>query len=212
MSKLFQNAERFNDDPDATIFQRYGLPNWYIRILKKPGMKEGGHWSLKTKNKDEAIIEAKKKYQEIIGTNEVLKNSLFNPEDVKLATLRKALGRICEDKFKNMMMIKGYQVYTPVEDIWGSDFIISKDGKNFEKVQVKSTAQAGTTTFHLMTNHAERKFYKHLVDYMAFISIMDDAIWLIPAKNIPDKVGMNLTELKRDYKKFKVTDDTTQIY
>ena len=71
----------------------------------------------------------------MIGTNQVLKKSLFNPEDIKI-TLRKGLGRLCEDKFKNLMMVKGYQVYTPVEDIWGSDFLISKNGKDFERIQV----------------------------------------------------------------------------
>ena len=205
MSEVFQNATRFNDDPDATIFLRYGKPIWYLHILKKPGWKRGIHWSLKTKNKDEAIIEAKKKYQDVIGINQTLKNSLFNAEDVKIATLKKGLGRICEDKFKNLMMVKGYQVYTPVEDIWGSDFIISKDGKNFERVQVKSTAQTGKMSFHLMTNHTNKQLYKHLVDYMAFISIMDDVIWLVPVKYLPDKTGMTLSELKKDYEKFKVT-------
>jgi len=205
MSEVFQNATRFNDDPDATIFLRYGKPIWYLHILKKPGWKRGTHWSLKTKNKDEAIIEAKKKYQDVIGINQTLKNSLFNAEDVKIATLKKGLGRICEDKFKNLMMVKGYQVYTPVEDIWGSDFIISKDGKNFERVQVKSTAQTGKMSFHLMTNHTDKQLYKHLVDYMAFISIMDDVIWLVPVKDLPDKTGMSLSELKKDYEKFKVT-------
>ena len=205
MSEVFQNATRFNDDPDATIFLRYGKPIWYLHILKKPGWKSGTHWSLKTKNKDEAIIEAKKKYQDVIGINQTLKNSLFNVEDVKIATLKKGLGRICEDKFKNLMMAKGYQVYTPVEDIWGSDFIISKDGKNFERVQVKSTAQTGKMSFHLMTNHTDKQLYKHLVDYMAFISIMDDVIWLVPVKDLPDKTGMTLSELKKDYEKFKVT-------
>jgi hypothetical protein len=205
MSEVFQNATRFNDDPDATIFLRYGKPIWYLHILKKPGWKRGIHWSLKTKNKDEAIIEAKKKYQDVIGINQTLKNSLFNAEDVKIATLKKGLGRICEDKFKNLMMVKGYQVYTPVEDIWGSDFIISKDGKNFERVQVKSTAQTGKMSFHLMTNHTNKQLYKHLVDYMAFISIMDDVIWLVPVKDLPDKTGMTLSELKKDYEKFKVT-------
>ena len=205
MSEVFQNATRFNDDPDATIFLRYGKPIWYLHILKKPGWKSGTHWSLKTKNKDEAIIEAKKKYQDVIGINQTLKNSLFNAEDVKIATLKKGLGRICEDKFKNLMMVKNYQVYTPVEDIWGSDFIISKDGKNFERVQVKSTAQTGKMSFHLMTNHTDKQLYKHLVDYMAFISIMDDVIWLVPVKDLPDKTGMTLSELKKDYEKFKVT-------
>ena len=205
MSDVFQNATRFNDDQDATIFLRYGKPIWYLHILKKPGWKSGTHWSLKTKNKDEAIIEAKKKYQDVIGINQTLKNSLFNAEDVKIATLKKGLGRICEDKFKNLMMVKGYQVYTPVEDIWGSDFIISKDGKNFERVQVKSTAQTGKMSFHLTTNHTDKQLYKDLVDYMAFISIMDDVIWLVPVKDLPDKTGMSLSELKKDYEKFKVT-------
>jgi len=205
MSEVFQNATRFNDDPDATIFLRYGNPIWYLHILKKPGWKSGSHWSLKTKNKDDAIIEAKKKYQDVIGVNQTLKNSLFNAEDVKIATLKKGLGRICEDKFKNLMMVKGYQVYTPVEDIWGSDFVISKDGVTFERVQVKSTAQTGKMSFHLMTNHTDKQLYKHLVDYMAFISIMDDVIWLVPVKDLPDKTGMSLSELKKDYEKFKVT-------
>tara|TARA_X000001036_G_C20357312_1_gene675059 strand:- start:66 stop:692 length:627 start_codon:yes stop_codon:yes gene_type:complete len=205
MSEVFQNTTRFNDDPDATIFLRYGKPIWYLHILKKPGWKSGSHWSLKTRNKDEAIIEAKKKYQDVIGINQTLKNSLFNAEDVQIATLKKGLGRICEDKFKNLMMVKGYQVYTPVEDIWGSDFIISKDGKNFERVQVKSTAQTGKMSFHLMTNHTDKQLYKNLVDYMAFISIMDDVIWLVPVKDLPDKTGMTLSELKKDYEKFKVT-------
>ncbi|WJZ48004.1 putative endonuclease [Synechococcus phage DSL-LC03] len=205
MTTTFQNMESFNDDADACIFQRYGKPVWYLRILKKPGWKSGGHWSLKTKNKDEAIIEAKKKYQDLMGVHQVLKNSLFNDEDVKIATLKKGLGRICEDKFKNMMLVLGYQVYTPVEDIWGSDFIISKDGKKYERVQVKSTAQTGKMSFHLMTGHAHKQLYKHLVDYMAFISIIDDAIWLVPAKDLPDKTGMTLSELKKNYEKFKIS-------
>ena len=204
MSEIFQNQEAFNDDPDATIFQRYGKPQWYLRIRKKPGWKQGGQWSLKTKNKNEAIIEAKKKYQEIIGTNQALKNSLFNPEDVRIATLRKGLGRLCEDKFKNLMMVKGYQVYTPVEDIWGSDFLISKNGKDFDRIQVKSTAQTGKMSFHLVTNHSDKVPYKKIVDYMVFVSIHDDCIWMVPVENLPDKVGMTLTELKRDYGKFKV--------
>ena len=205
MSVMFQNRERFNNDPDATIFQRYGVSNWYLRVLKKPAWKKGGFWSLKTEIKEEAIIEAKKKYQELIGVNQALENSLFNEEDVKIATLKKGLGRMCEDKFKNLMMVKGYQVFTPVEDIWGSDFIISKDGKKSESVQVKSTAQTGKMTFHLVTNHTDRQLYKTLVDFMAFISIHDDAIWLIPVENLPDKTGISLTELKRDFEKFKVT-------
>ena len=205
MSEFFQNEESFNDDLHASIFQRYGQPNWYLRILKKPGWKNGGHWSLKTPNKEEAIIEAKKKYQDLMGVNQALKNSLFNPEDIKIATLKKGLGRLCEDKFKNLMMVKGYQVYTPVEDIWGSDFLISKNGKDFERIQVKSTSQTERMTFHLITNHTDKIPYKQIVDQMAFISIMDDTVWLVPVENLPDKTGMSLTELKRDYGKFKVT-------
>lgn len=203
-SKIYKFEERFNDDPHATIFRRYGEPRWYFRIKQKPGIRRG-NWSLHTEDRETAIIEAKKKYQDLMEVNQTLKNSLFNPEDIKIATLRKGLGRLCEDKFKNLMMVKGYQVYTPVEDIWGSDFLISKNAKDFERIQVKSTSQTGKMNFHLITNHADKIPYKQIVDQMAFISIMDDTVWLVPVENLPDKTVMSLTELKRDYGKFKVT-------
>lgn len=207
MKVVFQNEERFNDDPDAFIFQRHGQPIWYIRILKKPGWKRGIHKSLKTKHKETAIKHAKIKYQQLISTNQTLSNCLFNSEDIKIATLRKGLGRICEDKFKNLMMVKGYQVSKPVEDIWGYDFLISKDGKLFSRIQVKSTSQADKMSFHLVTNHSNKIFYKQIVDYMVFISIMDDKVWMVPVENLPDKVGMTLSELKKDYEKFIVDYD-----
>ena len=204
MTKCYNNEESFNGDPDAKICHYYDGSTWYIKINKKPGWKQKVFKSLKTSCKDEAIKFAKIKYQELMETNQVLKSCLFNSEDVKIATLRKGLGRLCEDKFKNLMMVKGYQVYTPVEDIWGSDFLISKDGKHFEKVQVKSTSQNGKMSFHLVTNHSERVAYKNIVDHMAFISILDDCVWMVPVENLPDKSGITLTELKRDYEKFKV--------
>jgi hypothetical protein len=203
---VFQNSERFNHDEDASIFQRLGKPYWYFRILKKPGWVKGYHCSLKTKNKEEAIKQAKIKYQQVMSTNQALKNCLFNSDDIKIATLRKGLGRLCEDKFKNLMMIKGYQVSVPVEDIWGYDFLVSKDGKKFESVQVKSTSNDGSTknSFHLFTNHSQRIPYKNLVDYIAFISIMDDKVWLVPSECLPNKTGIALHELKKDYEKFIV--------
>ena len=203
--EVYQNKQTFNDDPDAFISQyRFG-PNRYLRIYKKSGWKKNICFSLKTKNKEEAIKRAKIKYQELIGTNQFLENCLFNDEDLKIATLRKGLGRICEDKFKNLMMVKGYQVSKPVEDIWGYDFLISKDGKSFNKVQVKSTSQSGKMNFHLVTNHSAAKlYYKQIVDYMAFISILDDTVWLVPVKELPDKTAITLTELKNQYKNFIV--------
>ena len=204
-NKIFQFEEKFNGDPHATIFRRYGGPRWYFRIRQKPGVPRG-HWSLQTEDRETAITEAKKKYAKIVGTQKVLEESLFNPEDVKIATSQRGLGRICEDKFKNMMMIKQYQVYTPLEDIWGVDFIISEDGKNFKRVQIKSTAQDNNMSFHLCTHHSEKKMYKHIVDYMAFISIRDDAIWMVPSEELPDdKTGISKSTLMKEYAKHKVT-------
>lgn len=204
-SKIYQFEETFNDDPHATIFRRYGKRRWYFRIKQKPGI-DRNHWSLYTEDRETAITEAKKKYAKIVGTQKVLEESLFNAEDVKIATSQRGLGRISEDKFKNMMMILGYQVYTPLEDIWGVDFIISEDGKNFKRVQVKSTAQDNNMSFHLCTHHSEKKMYKHIVDYMAFISIRDDTIWMVPSKKLPDnKTGISTSTLKKEYEEFKVT-------
>tara|TARA_R100001463_G_scaffold133536_1_gene195038 strand:+ start:51 stop:677 length:627 start_codon:yes stop_codon:yes gene_type:complete len=203
MTKCYRNQESFNDDPDAEICNYKGGSSWYLKILKKPGWKRRYFRSLKTSFKDEAIKLAKIKYQDEMGTNQVLKNHLFNEEDIKIAGLRKGLGRMCEDKFKNLMMVKGYQVSSPVEDIWGYDFLISKDGIHFYRVQVKSSSKE-KTSFHLVTNHSNKVPYKKIVDYMAFISICDDCVWMVPVEDLPDKTGMSLTELKRDFKRFVV--------
>lgn len=203
--KIFQFEERFNDDPHATIFRRRGGDNWYFRMTERPGVKRG-HWSLRTKDKQLAITEAKKKYQKIVGTHKVLEDCLFNSEDVEIATSQRGLGRMCEDKFKNLMMVKGYQVYTPVEDIWGIDFIISKDGKNFERVQVKSTAQDNNMAFQLCTHHSEKKIYKHIVDWMAFIAVRDDTVWMVPSEKLPDnKTGIAKSTLMQEYTQYKIT-------
>ena len=203
--KIYQFEERFNDDPHATIFGDMVNPNGIFVLNKNQEFLEIiGVSTLKTEKLQ--LLRQKKKYAKIVGTQKVLEESLFNAEDVKIATSQRGLGRICEDKYKHMMMILGDQVYTPLEDIWGVDFIISKDGKNFERVQVKSTAQDNNMSFHLCTHHSEKKMYKHIVDYMAFVSITDDAIWMVPSEKLPDnKTGISISTLKKEYAECKVT-------
>ena len=102
------------------------------------------------------------------------------------------------DGFKNLMMVKGYQVYTPVEDIWGSDFLISKNGKDFERIQVKSTTN--WKDIFSFVNHADKIYQNRSL--ITIISIMDDT----PVENLPDKqlpkeiTGKSLESLHNEFK------------
>ena len=138
MNKYTQ--EKIDLNEDAFLYKRgdRSSPFYYLRIAKQPHWKDVKIISLKTKDKDKAIKKAKKEYDEIMSTDNLVKRRLFNKEDIEIATRNAGLGRIAEDKFKNLMLIKGYQVYTPVEDIWGIDFVLIKDGVTYT-VQLKSS-------------------------------------------------------------------------
>ena len=114
---------------DLTIYTRSDVISgiWYLRINKQPTWRDKFSCSIGTSDKEKAITLAKQKYHELINEDQIRKNTkgmIFNEEDKIIATKNAALGRITEDKFKNLMMLKGYQVYAPVEDIWGIDFIV----------------------------------------------------------------------------------------
>ena len=119
-----------------------------------------------------------------MGSDTLLKNRLFTKEDIEIATRNAGLGRIAEDKFKNLMLIKGYQVYTPVEDIWGVDFVLIKDGKTFT-VQLKSS-NMDKPSWRLENNAKVR--YIDTCTHMAFVYIPEDRVWFVPTSILPDDV------------------------
>ena len=114
--KYILNLTRISKD--LCVYQRN--TTWYIRINKQPTWRDKFSCSLKTCDKEEAIRLAKEKYDELINEDKIRKQvrgMIFNEEDLILSTKQAAQGRIAEDKFKNLMMLKGYQVYAPVEDL-----------------------------------------------------------------------------------------------
>tara|TARA_B100001964_G_C13926629_1_gene462579 strand:- start:54 stop:665 length:612 start_codon:yes stop_codon:yes gene_type:complete len=159
-------------------------PNYYLRIAKQPHWKDVKVISLKTSDKDKALKKAQKEYDQIMGSDTLLKNRLFTKEDIEIATRNAGLGRIAEDKFKNLMLIKGYQVYTPVEDIWGVDFVLIKDGKTFT-VQLKSS-NMDKPSWRLENNVKVR--YIDTCTHMAFVYIPEDRVWFVPTSILPDDV------------------------
>ncbi len=159
-------------------------PNYYLRIAKQPHWKDVKVISLKTSDKDKALKKAQKEYDQIMGSDTLLKNRLFTKEDIEIATRNAGLGRIAEDKFKNLMLIKGYQVYTPVEDIWGVDFVLIKDGKTFT-VQLKSS-NMDKPSWRLENNAKVR--YIDTCTHMAFVYIPEDRVWFVPTSILPDDV------------------------
>ena len=102
---------------DLTIYTRSDVISgtWYVRINKQPTWRSKYSCSLGTSDQEKAITLAKQKYQELISEDQIRKDTkgmIFNEEDKILATKNAALGRITEDKFKNLMMLKGFILST----------------------------------------------------------------------------------------------------
>ena len=202
MNKYTQ--EKIDLNEDAFLYKRgdRSSPFYYLRIAKQPHWKDVKIISLKTKDKDKAIKKAKKEYDEIMSTDNLVKRRLFNKEDIEIATRNAGLGRIAEDKFKNLMLIKGYQVYTPVEDIWGVDFVLIKGEKTLT-VQLKSS-HMDRPQWRLENNTKVK--YKDTCTHMAFVYLPEGRIWFVPTNILPDDVtGMIHWKMKNLCEKYEVT-------
>ena len=201
--KYILNLTRISKD--LCVYQRN--TTWYIRINKQPTWRDKFSCSLKTCDKEEAIRLAKEKYDELINEDKIRKQvrgMIFNEEDLILSTKQAAQGRIAEDKFKNLMMLKGYQVYAPVEDIWGIDFIVIDTEFNTHKVQVKSSSK-DSRPWPLKNTLGIR--YNDTCTHMAFISLYENKMWYVPMKVLENHTGTSIshkamTQLCTDYEVF----------
>lgn len=201
--KYILNVTRLSKD--LCVYQRN--TTWYIRINKQPTWRDKFSCSLKTCDKEEAIRLAKEKYDELINEDKIRKQvrgMIFNEEDLILSTKQAAQGRIAEDKFKNLMMLKGYQVYAPVEDIWGIDFIVIDTEFNTHKVQVKSSSK-DSRPWPLKNTLGIR--YNDTCTHMAFISLYENKMWYVPMKVLENHTGTSIshkamTQLCTDYEVF----------
>ena len=201
--KYILNLTRISKD--LCVYQRN--TTWYIRINKQPTWRDKFSCSLKTCDKEEAIRLAKEKYDELINEDKIRKQvrgMIFNEEDLILSTKQAAQGRIAEDKFKNLMMLKGYQVYAPVEDIWGIDFIVIDTEFNTHKVQVKSSSK-DSRPWPLKNTLGIR--YNDTCTHMAFISLYENKMWYVPMNVLENHSGTSIshkamTQLCTDYEVF----------
>lgn len=187
---------------DAFIYRRGDIHTdiWYLYIQKQP------HWnkqiirSLRTGDKEKALKKGADTYNEIVSSSNAMMTHIFSPEDRVLATRKMALGNLSEDKFKNIMMYQGYEVYRPVEDIWGSDFVLFK-GNDVLKVQLKSS-NVDNPCWALANNH--RTLYKELCTHMAFIHLPTQKIWLVPCSELPDISGLSHKLFLQSFAKYEV--------
>jgi len=194
-TRFYKHREYINEE--AFIFWREWKTQgvWYIRIRKQPHWKDQIARSLKTKDKAKALKKAEKMYAELIASSNVLQQHIFLDDDKLFAQRNMALGNLAEDRFKNIMMYQGYEVYTPMEDIWGSDVILIK-GDEVLKVQVKSS-NIMDGHFQLQNNKGIK--YKELCTHMAFIHLQTQKIYLIPCNELRDVSCMKHHLLEKNY-------------
>lgn len=183
-----------------------GVGHWYlnVRSFKKDPMKKiniNRSLHLTSKNHDINSSELRESAKKILSEIKVQHykqcDEIFDAVDMKFVSRQMSLGRISEDKFKNLMMYNGYEVLTPVEDIWGYDFVL-KRGMEYHTVQCKCTSQK-QKCFPLVNKHNIK--YKTMVSHMAFIHLLSSEIYYIPCKDLPDKRTVILNE---DHIKYKL--------
>ena len=135
----------------------------------------------------------------------VVQATIFNDEDMQRATTQAGIGKLGEDRFSGIMMIKGYQVYKPEMDLWGVDMVLYKDGK-FIPTQVK-TAKSNNNQWQFQSKHtgSNRIKYKEVCSHMAFIHILENCIWFIPTDKIPDVDSMAHSKFKSYLNGYEVT-------
>ena len=193
---------------DAYIYTRsdgVSKEHYYIHITKQPHWRQHYRKSLRTLNKEDALKRAEKEYNEVMEQQRVVQATIFNDEDMQRATTQAGIGKLGEDRFSGIMMIKGYQVYRPEIDLWGVDMVLYKDGK-FIPTQVK-TAKKNNNQWQFQSKHtgSDRIKYKEVCSHMAFIHILENSIWFIPTDKIPDVDSMAHSKFKSYLNGYEVT-------
>ena len=107
-------------------------------------------------------------------------------------------GVIAELIFEDHMLHKNYEVYKPVVDRTGVDYIVEKDGKMY-KFQVKSTNKPYESKRSIKITTRGKKHYSSLCDYIAYLDLDDNAMYILPTKDLPlDKQSIPFSKI-RDY-------------
>ena len=178
---------------------------YYLAISKQPHWRKRYVKSLRTPNKEDALKRAEKEYNEVMEQQRIVQATIFNDEDVQRATSQAGIGKLGEDRFSGIMMIKGYQVYKPEMDLWGVDMVLYKDDK-FIPTQVK-TAIKNNNQWQFQSKHtgSDRIKYKEVCSHMAFIHILENRIWFIPTDKIPDVDSMAHSKFKSYLNGYEVT-------
>lgn len=200
--KFWKEKTQISEDillEDAFIFMRG--TTWHLHIIKKPHWEKAHNETLGTKDKKRALDKAKKVYDNLIGSENLVKKSLFDKEDRIIAGTNSGLGRIAESKFQNLMMIKNYEVYIPVEDLWGNDCVLFKDGVTY-RVQLKSS-NSEMPTWALQNNNKVK--YKDTSTHMGFIYLPEGRIWFVPLSVLPDVSCLRHPRMKTICKDYEVT-------
>jgi hypothetical protein len=187
----------------------YGNDQWYLWVKQKQKdstIQFAKHNIIKTLNLSPNEVDVNNpklinQAQKILSTIklEYYKkcDQLFDSVDMKFMNRQLSIGRISEDKFKNLMMYNGYEVLTPVEDKWGYDFVLKK-GRDYHTVQCKSTCKKNKT-FILENKNGVR--YKNMVSHMAFIHMQSYEVYYVPCEDLPDKRHITICD---DHIKYRI--------
>lgn len=121
----------------------------------------------------------------------------------------KQTGDISESKFLARCIELGYSVLIPFGDRNRYDFVISKDGKNFDRIQVKTGMYKNGvlraklySTYYRLDKQLMRAYTSDEIDYFAICSSDLNKVYLVPIKEAPKKeLSLRIEDTKNRQKK-----------
>lgn len=114
-------------------------------------------------------------------------------------------GFLSENNVAHELMARDFEVYKPLVDIYGCDFVVYKDGIS-SKIQVRSTSEARTGGYRFNVLHGSYcniPYESGMIDFFIFHLIDINCYYIIPFDDIDSNYVLISLNPKNKYYSYK---------
>ncbi len=108
-------------------------------------------------------------------------------------------GFLSENATAHELLARDFEVYKPLIDIYGCDFVISKNG-TMSKIQVRAASEHRDGTYRFSCSHGSYgniPYESHMVDFFIFHLLDINVFYIIPFSDV-SITGVNITLNERN--------------
>lgn len=122
-------------------------------------------------------------------------------------------GFLSENAAAHQLMARDFEIYKPLVDIYGCDFIICKDSI-FSKIQVRAATESKDGTYRFNCYHGSYcniPYEASMVDFFVFHLIDVDVFYIIPFGDIENSSVAITVNQKNKYYHYKEAWDLLNV-